>query len=393
MGFRIPTNKAGSCELLQERENVMRHKPCGYAAFTLCLGTLLLNSQNSYGQAVSPSRIYQSAKPATVIVLSHAKFEFSVPDVSLDTKSLSQAVTSRLKERPGERDPEKLRIALLYELSAKPGTYFQRQGQLRTLQGSERRTSGSGFLAHSSGYIVTNAHIVQESNENIEAILAKRVFRDNLDAALKIMDRTFPELVKLSATEREALSAGLRTAYARFCRLQGRCSTKREVKVVMSPDLSGKIERMKLVSAEVVVAGRGWPGKDVAILKIPGNGYPTVPLGDEARINVGDQIFVIGYPGAASSTAFSETSRSEATMTSGLISAKKAVREGFTALQTQAPISGGNSGGPIFSGRGEVIGIATATGLDRATGHRAEGIHFIVPATVIKEYLNRANVK
>jgi serine protease Do len=61
-------------------------------------------------------------------------------------------------------------------------------------------------------------------------------------------------------------------------------------------------------------------------------------------------------------------------------------------IQTEAAIRGGNSGGPVFDKHGKVIGLSTFGLRDQATGAMAQGANFVVPMTVVKEFLQRANV-
>jgi serine protease Do len=117
------------------------------------------------------------------------------------------------------------------------------------------------------------------------------------------------------------------------------------------------------------------PLTDVALIKIRGKSdpLPFVKLGDSDAIHVGDWAVAIGNPfGLASSVS------------AGIISAK-ARRIGATIyddfLQTDAAINLGNSGGPLFNLRGEVIGINTAI------VRSATGIGFAVPINIAKALL------
>ena len=78
-----------------------------------------------------------------------------------------------------------------------------------------------------------------------------------------------------------------------------------------------------------------------------------MPLGDSADVVVGEPVAAIGSPfGQAGSLAVgvvSATRRSVESLTSGY--------SVVDAIQTDAPINRGNSGGPLFNARGEVIGI------------------------------------
>jgi S1-C subfamily serine protease len=84
----------------------------------------------------------------------------------------------------------------------------------------------------------------------------------------------------------------------------------------------------------------------------------------------------------------------EASLTSGLISARKTMQAGWSALQTDAAITHGNSGGPAFNEQGEVIGIATFGSIDyQRGGAEVQGMNFLVPIGVARQFLTEINVK
>jgi S1-C subfamily serine protease len=107
------------------------------------------------------------------------------------------------------------------------------------------------------------------------------------------------------------------------------------------------------VSARVLVSD---PAADVALLQLDSvpPGVTPVRLGDSDRAEVGDQVFVIGAPLGISRT-----------LTVGHLSARRSPREAIGSLamtelfQTDAAINRGNSGGPLFSMDGEVIGVVS----------------------------------
>lgn len=113
---------------------------------------------------------------------------------------------------------------------------------------------------------------------------------------------------------------------------------------------------------------------DICVLKIEAEGLSCVTLGSSDRLAVGDQVAAIGNPlGELTST-----------LTVGYISAKdRMVSTDGTAinmLQTDAAINSGNSGGPLFNMKGEVVGITTAKYSGTTTsGATIEGIGFAIP--------------
>ena len=119
---------------------------------------------------------------------------------------------------------------------------------------------------------------------------------------------------------------------------------------------------------------------DLALLKIdlqkPKEGTPPdfapVVLGDSNEVQVGEPVFVIGNPLGL-----------EHTLTTGIVSARRTY-EGKKWIQMSAPISPGNSGGPVFDGKGKVIGVATAV----IHGYgRAQNLNLAVPVDQVKQLI------
>jgi len=114
---------------------------------------------------------------------------------------------------------------------------------------------------------------------------------------------------------------------------------------------------------------------DLAVLKIDGNSYPTLPLGDSNKMRVGDFVVAIGEPYGL-----------DHTVTTGVVSAKGRPitiqdRNYKNLIQTDAAINPGNSGGPLLNLSGQVIGINTAV------NESAQGIGFAIPINTAKDVL------
>jgi serine protease Do len=159
-------------------------------------------------------------------------------------------------------------------------------------------------------------------------------------------------------------------------------------------EIPGISKTQKGVLAEVVTKGEPAPGKDVAIIKIEGvSNLFTVPLGDDNSLKVTDPIYIVGYPAAATFNPFIESSQSlEPTLTRGVLSRRAQMPEGWNALQTDAAITHGNSGGPALDANGEVIGIATWGSPNPGKDEEIQGLNFLVPVSLVKEFLARINV-
>jgi serine protease Do len=116
------------------------------------------------------------------------------------------------------------------------------------------------------------------------------------------------------------------------------------------------------------------PRTDLAVLRVtPAAPLPFVPWGDSDTAQVGDWVVAIGNPFGLGGS-----------VTAGIVSARgRDIRQGpfDDFIQTDAAINRGNSGGPLFNMRGEVVGINTA--IYSPTGGSI-GIGFSIPSNLAR---------
>ncbi|CAN7706676.1 DegQ family serine endoprotease [Acidovorax sp. LjRoot66] len=121
------------------------------------------------------------------------------------------------------------------------------------------------------------------------------------------------------------------------------------------------------------------PKTDVAVLKIEAKNLPTVRLGSTRDLQVGEWVLAIGSPFGF-----------ENSVTAGVVSAKgRSLPDDSLVpfIQTDVAVNPGNSGGPLFNGRGEVVGINSQI-YSRSGGY--QGVSFAIPielADKIKEQI------
>ena len=119
--------------------------------------------------------------------------------------------------------------------------------------------------------------------------------------------------------------------------------------------------------------------RDLAVLTICCGSFQTLPFGNAAALQPGDEVVAIGYalglPG-------------EATVTRGIVSA---VRYDSThrsdVIQTDAAINPGNSGGPMLSLSGEILGINTFRYDESQSGRPTEGLGFAISGTTVQQQI------
>lgn len=125
------------------------------------------------------------------------------------------------------------------------------------------------------------------------------------------------------------------------------------------------------------------PSNDIALLKIEGNGFISLPLGDSEVLKVGETVLAVGNPLGefANSVSRGIISGLKRTLTAG--SGRGDTEQLLGIIQTDAAINPGNSGGPLLNISGEVVGI------DVAMAQGAENIGFAIPINQVKKVIDQ----
>ena len=127
------------------------------------------------------------------------------------------------------------------------------------------------------------------------------------------------------------------------------------------------------------------PSTDIAVIKIEGENFPSIPLGNSDDLEIGEWVLAVGNP-------FNLTS----TVTAGIVSAKarninllngnadKNIFPIESFIQTDAAVNPGNSGGALVNSKGELVGINTA--IASQTGSYS-GYSFAVPVNLVQKVM------
>ena len=122
------------------------------------------------------------------------------------------------------------------------------------------------------------------------------------------------------------------------------------------------------------------PNSDLALVKIEGDDFPTIPVGDSDALKVGEWVLAVGNPFNLNST-----------VTAGIVSAKARSLGVYNIggvesfIQTDAAINQGNSGGALVNAKGELVGINAV--LSSPTGAYA-GYGFAIPTSVMTKVVS-----
>lgn len=108
---------------------------------------------------------------------------------------------------------------------------------------------------------------------------------------------------------------------------------------------------------------------DIAVLQLPGRGHPCTAVSRSMTLRTGGDVFIIGSP---LGKTFANS------VTRGIMSGERTM-DGVRYLQTDASVSPGNSGGPLFDAEGRVQAIV----IHKIIGTAVEGLAFGVPIDVI----------
>ncbi|MGB6200250.1 MAG: trypsin-like peptidase domain-containing protein [Candidatus Acidiferrales bacterium] len=271
--------------------------------------------------------------------------------------------------------------AEIQEISNNPNEYLK-PGNDAFSTDMQVTSSGSGFILTPDGYMVTNAHVVATADSEVQGMLVDGVLQKLIPADLQTLQDTLKS-VQLSSEEQTMYQSAVKAYY--LANMKMTSWNPPQVTAQIGIAIPGLSTLTKAVPADVKQVGVITPGKDVAVLKIEQTNLPTVPVGDDTKLQVGDKIFIIGYPAAADMGV--AAAGSEASMTSGEVSARQTMPGGWQAIQTDAAINHGNSGGPAFNDQGQVIGLATFGATN------AQNVNFLVPMSVVNEFLNGQNIK
>lgn len=251
------------------------------------------------------------------------------------------------------------------------------------------RETGTGWVIDASGFLITNAHVVQPAYSPpvwlINSLTRKAVESACVPALLArmgVMPGERPDLE--DRLKRRAFETALPTASARiepavFVVLSNGTRLRAEVKKYSPPVASGEMS-----------------GRDLALLRINATNLPVLPLGDSrTAAQIGDPVHILGFPGVVlSHELLNQSAKVEASVTSGAISGFKQDVADNPVIQTDAPAAWGNSGGPAVNLHGEVTGVLTFVSLAPGPeGGIVQGFNFIIPGGAVREFVRGTDVK
>ncbi len=245
---------------------------------------------------------------------------------------------------------------------------------------------GTGFFVSPDGYIITNGHVVNEFESDLEEKLPLLLELVNVFA--EAYYKTFnepPSNELLNALFREAVAAYL----ANRLRIQ---DYSVDVYVGVGKVATGIGNIRKFYPARIVEA-TPFEKEDLALIKIEVQHAPSLKISSD-QVKVGETVWVLGYPGAVTFHELLSTSTMMVpTITKGMVSGYREKTTGITVLQSDVNVNHGNSGGPMVNSKGEVVAVVSFGSIDpTGSGREVPGFNFFIPSKYVLELLSRNNV-
>ncbi|MBI1306012.1 MAG: trypsin-like serine protease [Bacteroidetes bacterium] len=334
---------------------------------------------------LQPSEIADFNRPATVQVVADVKVNVQYPQ-PFTFNMVLLSFDAKRKAETGEIENSDFSIInyMLNQIALRPAEYFR--ASLQLMQAQVRFTStGSGAFITPDGYLVTNAHVVQADAQRQKSNAATQVLGtlvgNELDKQIQQYGGRVDENIYNNCV------ASIFNEYAKYIRI-----VSHEVDYFIKTGKTMENESYQL-DAKLITMGSEIPGKDVAILKVEGNNFPTVALGDDTKLKAGDKLYVMGYPGVVEThSTLKENKMREPSFTEGMMNARQETSTGWTAIQLDAATYRGNSGGPVFNTYGEVVGLLTFGSLNEDKSALVQGFNFIVPTSVVSGFIRSSNI-
>jgi serine protease Do len=311
-------------------------------ALGLALG--VVGARPAHAQPLSVQETVLRAKPATVLVISEVSAQ-----VTLDCGSGPQTVT--------------------------PPVF---------------RETGTGWFIDPSGWVITNGHVVQPAHEVPRWLVNQQAQRAVTAACLgpalkaaRIQPGERPDAEDV--VKRRLLDKVLPTV---------KVNITPQVTVVLSSGTRFKSE-VKKYSPPASTEPGAMSARDLALLKVPNGNYPTLALADSTAAQIGDPIRILGFPGVVlSHELLNESAGVEASVTNGAVSGFKMDKANHPLIQTDAPASWGNSGGPAINPKAELLGVLTFVSLAPGPeGSIVQGFNFVIPSQVVRDFVKDTPVK
>jgi serine protease Do len=363
-----------------------------YMLIAILVGLLATNQCLATGQDPKLSGVenYALNRPGVVMIRTEYTANVLVNSMKMDNKAFNTLLDSiqKLDHGGGVSSEQKLDI-VLREMNNRPARFFQTTFDY-IKQPEQITATGTGFFVTGDGYVATNCHLIDRDDAFIRRQFILSAFRQITEASISALESSWA--THFTEQQRSLLYTTYASVYSRLFSMI-LYDLKKNIFVVYRSDNGSQHSDTVKKHADVVIKGKPMPGKDIAILKIDAKEeMPVLNLATDNLPQVGEQLFVFGYPSPVTNNDFvSAASAIEPTLTTGIVSAIKRSVGGWPLVQMDANINHGSSGGPVCNQGGEVVGLTTFGSLEN-NGGLAAGLNFAVPVMILNEYLDSAGI-
>jgi S1-C subfamily serine protease len=361
--------------------------------FLIPAALLMLQSQQIAAQSLSAEHNYSMNSPGVAMVQTVFSATVYVNKVQINDKKFRQLVDSvKAIDTTGSMLSAGQKLDIVVKaLYRNPLKYFSPTTEYLSQQ-HRIVSEGTCFFITGDGYCITNCHIIDRDSIYIRQKFILSTFQEVADANIRSLQSSWA--MTLSDEQRNLLYNSYSLIYSHLSSMII-FDLKKDIYVIYRADNGSDKPFQIKKQAKLVIKGDPMPGKDVAILKLDDvKNLPVLRVSNDSIVRIGERVLVCGFPEPATSNIFiAKESNTEPTLTAGIISAIKQSVGGWQVIQMDAMISHGSSGSPVCNEEGEVIGLATFGSLEQATGNLASGYNFAIPGSVIKEFLDSAEVK
>lgn len=328
------------------------------------LASTLDASSSASSPKFSEEELVSMVKPSVVRIAVHVEGDVSIAPFKINLKDFT------VRSIPGEK-PLKMPVNLDF--------------------------AGSGFVVNPDGYILTNSHVVSDATAKIQVV--EPII--NLLLAGELSSLSDVETTKMNSGRTKEESIAFGRQILDYVVEQSVFNLTKKI-VILNPT-SKEVTLKKLTETgfpvEIVSVNDNWykDDKDVAVLKILEKNLPSLRLGGGNKLSIGSPVYVFSFP---SNAELNGNNLLESMFTKGVVSAfKNSQNTDFKIFQTDAKISTGSSGGPLFDTDGQVAGLVTmqtssqsqSNGLSAVSTEQAgDNFAFAVPADIAKATLSNS---
>jgi S1-C subfamily serine protease len=351
-------------------------------------------TQDPAPRPLDGQRIFEASRPAVMLIQANYAVKVSLPEATLPKASqdrLDQELIAMVRAGRLSLQAAAIDQAAVNLLLDNPDAYFV-PGPTRFNDDVSLVSSGTGFFATEDGYLITAAHVVSASKEDLRALITELEKKPaRLAAARTEVQRLVREEsgVTLNDSQLDKLISWQGRwvdKYATVDKVDATYYLASGSAVQAGQNLLSTGTRLSLVTAEPIA-----PGRDIAVMKADVTSVPALALATGTP-STGAAAYVVGYPRRG---YLEEAAHLDATVTPtlsrGTLQDQRSMEGGWTAYGTSAQVTHGNSGGPVLDGQGRVLGVVSFMLTNKEDA--VDGPGFFVPVDIVRETLTKAAVK